>query len=481
MTTAEPDQHARVEPGSYRDRDSRVLVADDVVYRVLSARGAEDFRALADSPLFERLLSEGTLVGTEEVDPAVLGEAAGEALPGGAAAVLRHDRIPFVSYPYEWTFGMLRDAALLTLDLQLAALDAGLTLKDATPYNVQFRGADPVFVDVGSFERLREGEPWVGYRQFCMLFLYPLLFCAYKEIPFAPWLRGSIDGISPGEAAAVLSSVRDRFRRGTFSHVRLHARLERRYGEREGGDVKRELRQASFKTELIKANVRRMRKLVAGLEWKAGETAWTSYRCENTYSDADDLRKRAFVAEAVRSATPRLVWDMGCNDGAYARIAAAEAPSSYTIAVDLDHATVEALYRSLRAEGERRILPLVANLADPSPGLGWRGRERHPLTDRGRPELVLALALVHHLSITANVPLAEVLDWLRELEALLLIEFPKRDDPMVRRLLSGKREDSNSDYELQTFERLLSERFEVLRREELPSGNRILFLVQPVP
>jgi hypothetical protein len=483
MTTAEPDQHARVEPGSYRDRDSRVLVADDAVYRVLSARGAEDFRALAASPLFERLLGEDSLVGTEEVDPAVLGEAASEALPGGAAAVLRHDRIPFVSYPYEWTFGMLRDAALLTLDLQLAALDAGLTLKDATPYNVQFRGADPVFVDVGSFERLREGEPWVGYRQFCMLFLYPLLFCAYKEIPFAPWLRGSIDGIFPREAAAVLSSGRDRFRRGVFSHVRLHARLERRYEEREGGEVKRELRKANFKTELIEANVRRMRKLVSRLEWKAGETAWTSYRSEGTYTytDADEQRKRAFVSDAVGAAQPRLVWDMGCNDGAYARIAAAEAPSSYTIAFDLDHATVEALYRSLRADGERRILPLVANLADPSPGLGWRGRERHSLADRGSPDLVLALALVHHLSITANVPLAEILDWLRELDALLVIEFPKRDDPMVRRLLSGKREDSNSDYELQTFERLLAERFEVLRREELPSGNRILFLVQPVP
>ena len=149
------------------------------------------------------------------------------------------------------------------------------------------------------------------------------------------------------------------------------------------------------------------------------------------------------------------------------------------IAVDSDHATVEALYRSLREEGERRILPLVANLADPSPGLGWRGRERRRLEERGTPDLVLALALVHHVSHTANVPLGEFLDWLRELEAEVVIEFPTREDPMVRRLLSGKREGSNADYERGSFERQLGERFRIERSEPLPSGLRVLYLARP--
>jgi len=468
---------ARLEPGSFRDRDSRVVVADDAVYRLLSGRGAEDWHALASSPLLERLTAEGRLIATEEVaDAPLVNGSPPQVLAEPIAAVLRHERIPFVSYPYEWTFGMLRDAALLQLGLELDALDAGLTLKDATPYNVQFRGSEPVFIDVGSFEPLREGEAWAGYRQFCMLYLYPLLLQAYRGISFQPWLRGSIDGITPLEAAR-LFGIRDRLRRGVLTHVALHARLERRYGERAGGEVKEELKKANFKPELIKANVARLRKLVGRLRWKAGDTAWTDYRRANTYSDEDAARKADFVREAIGGRQRRLAWDLGCNDGAYARIAAEQA--SEVIAVDSDHATVEALYRSLREEGERRILPLVANLADPSPGLGWRGRERRRLEERGTPDLVLALALVHHVSITANVPLGEFLDWLRELEAEVVIEFPTREDPMVRRLLSGKREGSNADYERGSFERQLGERFRIERSEPLPSGLRVLYLARP--
>ena len=467
---------ARVEPGSFRDRDSRVVVAPEAVYRALSATGAEDWRALAGSPLLERLQSNGSLIGTEEVGAGVLGDAATEILPEGTETVLRHDRLPFVSYPYEWTFAMLRDAAALQLDLLLDALEEELILKDATPYNVQFQGAGPVFIDVGSFEQLREGEPWAGYRQFCMLFLNPLLLQAYRDMPFQPWMRGAIDGITPTDAAK-LFKLRDRFRRGVLVHVALHARLERRYESRDAGEVKDDLKKANFKPQMIKANVARLRKLVDKLSWKAGETAWTNYRKDCTYSDDDAQRKAEFVKQAATSVRPALTWDMGCNDGAYSRIAAES--SDYVVAFDYDHATVDALYRSLRDEGNRRILPLVANLADPSPGLGWRGLERRPLEARGKPDLVLALALVHHVSITANVPLAEFLDWLQELGATVVIEFPKREDPMVRRLLSGKREGANADYQLETFERLLKERFDVERSEELPSGVRVLYVARP--
>jgi ribosomal protein L11 methylase PrmA len=466
---------AAVETGSFRDRDSRVVVAGGSVFRVLSERGAEDWRALAASELLERRVSEGSLVATEEASLSDIGADAG-LLPEGVTLVLRHERIPFVSYPYEWTFGMLRDAALLQLDLELEALEQGLSLKDATPYNIQFRGSEPVFIDVGSFEALREGEPWSGYRQFCMLYLYPLLLQAYKEVPFQPWLRGSIDGIAPRDAARMFS-LRDRFRKGVFTHVALHARLERRYEEREGGEVKEDLKKANFKTSYVKANVQRMRKLVSGLSWKTGDTAWTGYREQNTYTDEEAERKQAFVREAAAEAKPELVWDMGCNDGAYSRIAAESA--SYVVAFDYDHATVEALYRSLRSEEDSKILPLVANLADPSPGLGWRGLERRPLEQRGKPDLILALALIHHVSITANVPIAEFLDWVRGLDAAMVIEFPKRDDPMVRRLLSGKRTGSNSDYELETFERELGQRFQVSKTEALPSGTRVLYWVHP--
>jgi SAM-dependent methyltransferase len=440
------------------------------VLRALSARGLADWEALARTRLFAERVAEGSLVATEQVDQSGLpSELAG----AGVAAVLRHERVPFVSYPYEWPFGMLKAAALLELDLLLAALDEGLVLKDASPYNVQWRGSKPVFVDVGSFERLREGEPWAGYRQFCTLVLYPLLLQAHKGVPFQPWLRGSLDGIGPAEMRALLG-FRDRLRRGVFTNVVLHARLESRYADRE---VKTDLKKAGFHAELIRANARKLRKLVERLEWSPGRTAWSGYGEANPYDEADAAAKEAFVREASAARRRRLVWDLGCNDGRYTRIAAHEA--DYTVAVDADAAVVEALYRTLSDEASETILPLVGNVADPSPGLGWRGSERTPLAERGRPDLTLCLALVHHVALSSNVPVRSFLDWLADLGTELVIELPTREDPMVRKLLARKGPDANPDYATETFERALAERWRVERREALPSGTRILYRALP--
>jgi ribosomal protein L11 methylase PrmA len=466
-----PDVGARIqraEPGSFRDRDSRVFVTPEGVFRALSARGLEDFEALRTSALFEQALADGTLVPTELAD---LAPPEG-LLPGsGAAAVLRHERLPFISYPYEWTFGMLRDAALLHLDLLDRALAEELTLKDASPYNVQWRGVQPVFADIGSFEPLRRHEPWIGYRQFCMLFLFPLMLQAYRGVPFHPWLRGSLEGIAPTEMASLLRP-RDRLRKGVLMHVALHARLERKHQDTSVKEVKQELKSAGFKPEIVRANVRRMHKLVSGLRWKTKETAWTGYHADNRGYEAEDRRaKEQFVAAAAERVKPRLAWDLGTNDGAFARVVAPHA--EHVVAMDFDHETVEHLYRALRAEGETKILPLVSDLTDPSPARGWRGAERQTLEQRGRPDLTLSLALVHHISITRHVPIAEVVDWLASLGGTHVVEFPKRDDAMVVRLLAAKREGGHEDYDLEHFERCLAERFEIRNRLELRS--RVLF------
>jgi hypothetical protein len=447
-----------------------VVTTPDGVFRVLSAAGLEDWRALAESGLWRELQEERRVVATE---PAELDGLPG-VLAGDAAGALRHERVPVVSYPYEWPFSMLKDAALLQLDLNRRALRADLALKDASPYNVQWRGARPVFIDVGSFERLRPDEPWAGYRQFCMLFLYPLMLQAYKDLPFHAALRGSLDGVPPQDARAMLAG--ERFRKGVMSNVLLHARMESRYADVEGREVKRDLRKAGFSKELLAANFDKLDKLVRKLEWKSGETAWTGYGEDNTYDDASAEAKEAFVRAAASRRRSRLTWDVGCNDGRYARTAAES--SDLVVAFDADHATVEALYRRLRDEGREDILPLVMNVCDPSPNLGWRGRERASLERRGTPELTLCLALVHHVCITGNVPVREFLDWLRTLDTALVIEFPGREDPMVQRLLSGKRAGSNPDYEAATFEHALEERFAVERREPV-SETRMLYEARP--
>jgi hypothetical protein len=461
-----PAAATSLEPGSFRDWDSRVYYDNGRVLRVLSEDGLRDWVALSESKVFREAVAERKLVATSRVDEAPI---------AGAAAVLEHERIPFVSYPYEWTFAMLRDAALLQLELVRRALDEDLILKDSSSYNVQWNGSRPVFIDVGSFERLRPGEPWAGYRQFCMLYLNPLLLQAYKGVDFRPWLRGSLAGITPVEARRLLS-FRDLFRRGVPTNVALHARLERKHDNSER-DVKTELKRAGFKKELIVANVRRLEKLVRGLEWEPGASTWSGYSATTSYDEADAARKEAFVREVVHTREWNLVWDIGCNEGRHTRIAAENA--RYVVALDGDGAVVDRLYRSLVAEGTTTILPLVADVTDPSPALGWHGLERQTLEARGCPELTLCLAVLHHVAIGGNVPVPEFLSWLAELRTALVIEFPTRDDPRVASLLMRKKAGAHPDYDREPFERALAERFEIERTEELAGGTRILYHAKP--
>jgi hypothetical protein len=462
----------RVEAGSFRDHDSRVVVAPDGVFRVLSPDALDDWNALRASRLWAELQAEARVVATEPAEV----DGLPDLLATEPAGALRHERVPFVSYPYEWPFSMLKDAALLQLDLNRRALREDLTLKDASPYNVQWRGAAPVFIDVGSFERLRPGEPWAGYRQFCMLYLYPLMLQAYKDLPYHALLRGSLDGVPPSHARAVLSASGDRFRKGVLSNVLLHARMEDRYADADGGRVKSEMKNAGFSTALLDATLGKLETLVRRLEWTGGDTAWTGYGEDNTYDAESAARKAAFVREAVGRRRTRLTWDVGGNDGTYSRIAAEGADT--VVALDADHATVDGLYRRLREEGRTDILPLVVSVTDPSPDFGWRGLERASLERRGTPELALCLAVVHHVCITGNVPVRELLDWLRALDATVVVEFPDRGDPMVQKLLSGKREGANPDYEKATFERALEERF-LVERVDAVSATRTLYEARP--
>jgi SAM-dependent methyltransferase len=463
------------EPGSFRDWDGRVFAGNGRFFRALSEAGLSDWEALSTSHLFERSTRNGDLVATGPAGGDFLEEIRRLDPNGGWVGALSHERLPFVSYPYEWSFSMLKDAALLQLRLTSEALAENLMLKDATPYNVQWRGSQPVFVDIGSFERARDGEPWAGYRQFCMLFLFPLMLQAYRGVRFQPWLRGSIEGISPTDFRALFTRW-DATRRGMFRHVFLHASLERRYADR-GAEVRGDLQKAGFKRELVAAGVASMTTLVSRLGLSEADSTWRGYDSTCSYDDDETAAKEDFVRRAVRTERRDLVWDLGCNEGRYSRIASEG--SDFVVAIDSDDAVVDALYASLRAQGERAILPLVVDLADPSPAMGWAGAERGALVDRGTPDLTLCLALVHHLSISRNVPLREVVRWLQALGSEVVIEFPHREDPMVERLLGAKRDDAHPDYTRETFHEALTHRFRIVDSLELASGTRTLYHAVP--
>ncbi len=462
----------RPDSGSFRDPLSRVFVADDHVWRALAPAGLEDYRAVAESPFFAAAMERGDIIGTELVDapPAELGD--------DWAAVLRHERLDVVTYPYEWSFEMLRDAARLQLDLTREALAEKIITKDASAYNVQFRGARPVFIDVGSFERLRP-EPWPGYRQFCELFLNPLLIQAVADVDFRPLLRGSVHGIPPTETAALLGG-RGKLTKGVLTHVKLHARAEERYADADRErDVKQELQRAGFGPGIIDAQLKNLRKAIDGLKWDHGRSTWSEYSDRSHYTDRDLDAKDDFVRATIGAATDRhLVLDLGANDGRFSRAALA-AGAERVVAVDSDHLVIDRLYRTLREEGEDRILPLVVDLSDPSPAMGWRGRERPAFVDRVRPDVVLCLAVVHHLALTNTVPLPEIVEFLADFGAPLVVEFPHRDDEMASRLLARKRAGVFDAYDRPQWEAALERRFHVRRRATLPGGTRTLYDAVP--
>lgn len=457
------------EVGSYRDRNGAVFYRDGRVFRHLSDEAAKNWSRLREARFFEAARADGRIADSWSIDPDAEGFS-----QAGWAGTIEHARIPFISYPYEWAFGMLKDAALLHLELMRGALAEDMILKDSTPYNVQWQGVHPVFIDIPSFEALRPGAPWVGYRQFCELFLYPLMLQAYKGVDYRPWLRGRIDGI-PAEEMRGLMSARDLARPGVLLHVAAQSALQKRYGG-SGTDMRGALAQAGFAKGLIERNVAKLAKLVAGLEPSRTGTVWADYDKTHSYDQAEFEKKASFVRAAAARRQWRLAWDLGCNTGTFSRIVAEHA--DYVVAMDGDRMAIEHFYQREKAgEGSRRILPLVVDLADASPSQGWRGVERKALADRGRPELTLCLALIHHIVISANIPLADFLDWLAELGTSVVIEFVGREDEMVKALLAN-REDQYSDYHADNFRRLLAERFDIGEEQELKGGKRRIFFAE---
>ena len=455
------------DPGSFRDPASRVRLKGDRVLRVLTANGMADWEALASTRFFAREVAAGRLIATEAVPEADW--------PQGARGMLSHARIPFWSYPYEWSFSMLKAAALLHLELLQGALAEGLTMKDATPYNIAFRGASPVFIDIGSFRPYEQGEPWLGYNQFCRMFLYPLMMRAHGDIAFQGLLRGSLEGIPADHVRSVIRGARV-MRAGAMLDVVLQARAERSLAS-SNRDLRRELGSAGFSIDMIRSNIKRLRALVEKTDWRPRASTWSDYNACAHVSTQRGL-KESFVGGIVDTTHRSLVWDLGANDGHFSRMAARNA--DLVVAADSDEVVIDRLFRSLAGSGPGNVLPLVFDLADPSPGLGWRGQERRRLEQRTRPDLVLFLAVIHHLVVSANLPLAEVIDWLATLEAEVVFEWVPPNDTMARRITVNKRpHEVHPDYNEESLRALLRGRFEI--RSEAPLEQRTLFHLTPLP
>jgi hypothetical protein len=447
---------------SFRDPSGFLFVRDGTLFRQVNQSYRATFDQLEQSGLYAELVEAGLLI------PHALADVA-PAEPKAAALVLRPDPVAFISYPYEWSFSQLQDAALATLDIQQQALARGLSLKDASAYNIQFHRGRPVLIDTLSFEIYREGDPWVAYRQFCQHFLAPLALMSRRDIRLGQLLRLSIDGVSLDLAVRLLP-WKARLNFGLLTHLYLHAASQRRFA---GAEVRtaRGTRRVS-RTGFL-GLIDNLRRTVAGLRWDPGRTDWAEYGTMHNYSPAALEAKRRLIAENLERARPSSLWDLGANTGVFSRLASERGIA--TISFDVDPSAVETNYRSVRASGEANLLPLLIDLTNPSPAQGWHHAERLSLKQRGPADAVMALALVHHLAIGNNVPLPQVASFLADLGRWVIIEFVPKSDSQVKRLLAA-RDDIFSDYNVEGFERAFSGAFELRRHEPIAESERTLYL-----
>jgi hypothetical protein len=449
--------------GSFRDPSGFLFTSGDVLYRQVNERYREHYDHAVSSGLFDALTSEGLLVPHEEADVS-------RAPAPGAYKVLRPELVEFVSYPYEWSFSMLKDAALLTLQVQQRALDHGMSMQDASAFNVQFHRGRPVLIDTLTFEKLREGKPWGAYSQFCQHFLAPLALIATADPRLGVLTKLHLDGV-PLDLADTLLRGRGRRRPSLFLHIRSHARMQSRHGDTETKPTRR-----TFSERAMRGLIQSLENAVRKLDWEPKKGTWVDYYQKAAhYSDAAHDHKKDLVAKFLAEVAPSTVWDLGGNTGLFARIAAAT--GAFTVCLDVDPACVEANYRQLRSDNDPGPLPLVSDLTNPTPAIGWDNSERLSLAQRGPTDVGLALALIHHLAIGNNVPLPRVADFMAGICKALIIEFVPKSDPMVRKLLAT-RDDIFPDYTLDGFERAFATRFSIERREQILETDRHLYLLR---
>jgi len=447
---------------SFRDPSGFLFWKDGCLFRQVNRVYQQDYDYLMSSGLYKSLLDDALIIPHEEVDTPPL-------LPSSAYRVIRPKLIPFISYPYEWCFSQLKDAALTTLKIQLKAMEHGMSLKDCSAYNIQFTEGKPVFIDTLSFEKYREGQPWVAYRQFCQHFLAPLALMSKKDIRLNQLLRIFIDGV-PLDLASKLLPSGTRFSFPLLTHIHLHAASQQKYAGK-AVDLKGKKMSKLAHMGIIDSLVSAVR----ALQWRPAGTEWAEYYQDTNYTPAAFQHKKDIIMGFLNTSKPANVLDLGANDGTFSRLSAGKGIP--TISSDIDPSAIEKNYRDCVKNGDKNILPLVIDLTNPSGAAGWENRERASFMERGRADAVLALALIHHLAISNNLPFSRIAGFMSRMCNWLIIEFVPKEDSQVQRLLAT-REDIFPDYNQGAFEKEFSRYFTIENSADISESQRILYLMR---
>ncbi len=449
-------------PASFRDPAGFLYTDGTDIFRQINPAGYADYFAGLNAGLYKKLIDLGWLIPHTEIT-LYQQESPPEKI------IIKPERIPFISYPYEWSFSQLKDAAKLTLQVQKSALELDLSLKDCSAYNIQFLRGKPILIDTLSFETYREGEPWTAYRQFCQHFLAPLALMAYTDVRLSQLLRVNIDGI-PLDLTSKLLPRKTSLNFAINMHIHLHAKSQLRLS---GKTVDRDAERRKMQKHQLQGLVESLSSGIDKLTWKSDQTDWAEYDQFHNYSPEAQRHKQELVAEFLSQTQSSMVWDLGANTGQFSRIASQQEIN--TIAFDIDPGAVELNYQRVVKEGEQHMLPLILDLSNPSPGLGWSLDERESFLDRGPADTVLALALIHHLAIGNNVPLPQLADFFARICQWLIIEFVPKSDPQVGKLLQV-REDIFTDYTQERFVAEFKLNFDLLVEDTIKGSQRSLYL-----
>ena len=354
--------------------------------------------------------------------------------------------------------------------MQTIALDYGMSLKDANCFNIQFLNNKPLLIDTSSFEEYQEGSAWVAYRQFCENFVAPLALMAYTDINLNSLFLGNINGI-PLNLASKLLPFKTKFNFNLFTHIHLHSKMQAQYS-----DNSKKIVNTNISKQQLKNILSNLKDTIEGIKLPKVETEWGDYYNFTNYSDSSFNEKKNIIEEFKREIQPKQIWDFGCNEGVFSRLFTDN--GNKVIAFDIDKIAIEKNYLKAKQDKETNIFPLVFDISNPSPALGFSNQERKTIQDRAKNvDMILALALIHHLRFTCNLPFYKVAEYFSSIAKYLVIEFVDKKDSQVEKMLLN-RKDVFEDYTQETFEQEFSKQYRILQKKHIADTERTLYLFE---
>jgi hypothetical protein len=455
--------NAITDSASFRDPSGNVFRRNGKLFRQVNPCYAKQYETLISTGLYDYLIRRKHMIAHKEVDE--------QGIYDTSFKVLEPELIPLISYPYEWCFSQFKDGALTTLRIHKAALERDMVLKDASAYNIQFIRGAAVLIDTLSFDFYEDGDAWVAYGQFCRHFLAPLFLMVYTDLRLSQLMRVYIDGI-PLDLASKLLKGKGGY--AAKAHIHWHAKSIAKHGQsgKSENTSTRKLHVSKFK---LNAMIDSLISIVEKLHLRGVQTEWGDYYSHTNYSDTAALSKKQIVSDIFAKLSPASVWDFGANDGTYSRLALNGA-DKFVAAFDIDPIAVERNYKAVKKSGEN-MLPLLLDLTNPSPSIGFANKERGSLETRSNPDCILMLAVIHHLVISNNTPLQIIGQWLSTLSENLVIEFVPKTDSQVQTLLAT-RDDVFPDYTKEGFEAAFSKWFELVEKHPVSDSDRVIYLMK---